>query len=118
MRQYGIKLIVLWLQSLQDKAGDACIELLASAIPHFPPKKTPLGLPMETTPLTTPTSSHSLCERYGRYSSNEAPPDRHGNETPPLSPYHSFVVKIKEKLLSFLKSQNPCTCILYHKFNF
>ena len=96
MRQYGIKLIVLWLQSLQDKAGDACIELLASAIPHFPPKKTPLGLPMETTPLTTPTSSHSLCERYGRYSCNEAPPDRHGNETLPLSLLFLILIKFKQ----------------------
>ena len=79
MRQYGIKLVVLWLQALQDAAGDACIELLASAIPHFPPKKTPLGLPVEATPLTTPTSSQTLCERYGRYSCNETPTDRHGN---------------------------------------
>ena len=79
LRQYGIKLVVLWLQALQDAAGDACIELLASAIPHFPPKKTPLGLPVEATPLTTPTSSQTLCERYGRYSCNETPTDRHGN---------------------------------------
>ena len=71
--------MVLWLQALQDAAGDACIELLASAIPHFPPKKTPLGLPVEATPLTTPTSSQTLCERYGRYSCNETPTDRHGN---------------------------------------
>jgi hypothetical protein len=63
---------VLWLQALQDHAGDASIELFASAIPNFPPNKTPQGLPMEaaTPPNPSSNSSLTLCERYGRYSSS------------------------------------------------
>ncbi len=45
------------------------MELFASAIPHFPPEKTPLGLPTES--VTTPTfSGGGLCERYGMYSNS------------------------------------------------
>ena len=66
---------MLWLQALQENAGDAVIELFASAIPHFPPKKTPLGLPDDKPtyqPDHVPYSSLSLCERYGIYSSDNS----------------------------------------------
>ena len=73
----------MWLQALQDNAGDACIELFAAAIPHFPPKKTPLGLPDEASLTTATPSSHSLCERYGPYSTRDSTPEsgagHHGN---------------------------------------
>lgn len=69
LRQCGVQLLVLWVQALQENAGDPCMELFASLIPHFPPQKTPMGLP-----LNSPTASASggissgLGERYGVYS--------------------------------------------------
>ena len=71
LRQYGIKLLVLWLQALQDNCGDAPIELFASAVPYFPPKKTPLGLPDQSTPSTNYTGL-TLCDRYGIYSKTKS----------------------------------------------
>ena len=73
MRQFGIKLLVLWVQALQENAGDACMELFASAIPYFPPEKTPMGLPTGSAhSVTTPplSSTGTLCERYGVYSTS------------------------------------------------
>ncbi len=74
IRQYALKLLVLWVQALQENAGDACMELFASAIPHFPPKKTPLGLPTDSLNLST-SSAGGLCERYGVYSSSSVAGD-------------------------------------------
>ncbi len=71
LRQYGIKLLVLWLQALQDNCGDAAIELFASAVPYFPPKKTPLGLPDQSTPSGN-SSGLTLCNRYGIYSKSKS----------------------------------------------
>ncbi len=86
LRQYGIKLLVLWLQALQENASDACMELFASAVPHFPPVKTPLGLPVGS-PSPSPTpSALSLCERYGTYSSTSLGLDSQGSTTPLLPP--------------------------------
>ena len=62
------------LQALQDKAGDAVIELFASAIPYFPPKKTPLGLPDQSDPSLTTPSGSTLCDRYGVYSRKKNDP--------------------------------------------
>ena len=77
IRKYALKLLVLWIQALQENAGDACMELFASAIPHFPPNKTPLGLPTDS--LDTPTfSAGGLCERYGVYSSSSVSADNGG----------------------------------------
>ena len=47
------------------------MELFASAVPHFPPHKTPMGLPLTAPPSTTHLlgSTLSLCERYGTYAS-------------------------------------------------
>ena len=76
LRQFGIRLLVLWVQALQENAGDACMELFASAIPFFPPEKTPMGLPTDpTSSVTTPPlpSTGTLCERYGVYSSTSLP---------------------------------------------
>ena len=50
------------------------MEIFASAVPHFPPRKTPMGLPAPANSAhspagATPSSSSSLSERYGTYSS-------------------------------------------------
>ena len=81
LRQDGLRLLTLWLQALQNNAGDASMQLFASAVPHFPPQKTPLGLPSFSSPSSSssaPSSSlhphlstHSLVERYGTYSSRD-----------------------------------------------
>ena len=85
LQQYGIKLLVLWLQALQENAGDACMELFASAVPHFPPQKTPMGLPLDSP--SPSLSSLSLCERYGTYSSTSIGPSN--SATPLISPGRS-----------------------------
>lgn len=85
LQQYGIKLLVLWLQALQENAGDACMELFASAVPHFPPQKTPMGLPLDSP--SPSLSSLSLCERYGTYSSTSIGPS--DSATPLISPGRS-----------------------------
>ena len=81
LRKFGIKLLVLWLQALRENAGDASMELFASAIPHFPPRKTPLGLPAAPPPPPpapqTPPSPPS---------SSSAPPSR--SPSPAPSPYN------------------------------
>jgi len=66
MRQFGIRLLVLWIQALQENAGEACTELFASVVPHFPPDKTPLGLPVNRN-LATPSK---VQEYYGVYSNS------------------------------------------------
>ena len=79
LRQDGLRLLTLWLQALQNNAGDASMQLFASAVPHFPPQKTPLGLPSFSSPSSSSSSSslhphlstHSLVERYGTYSSRD-----------------------------------------------
>ena len=85
LQQYGIKLLVLWLQALQENAGDACMELFASAVPNFPPQKTPMGLPLDSP--SPSLSSLSLCERYGTYSSTSIGPS--DSATPLISPGRS-----------------------------
>ena len=77
LRQYGIKLLILWVQALQENANDACMELFASAIPHFPPRKTPEGLPLPNPSSSLPASlsptsgsaPSGLSDRYGVYTS-------------------------------------------------
>ena len=55
------------------------MQLFASAVPHFPPQKTPMGLPVppsssssssSSPSLLQRSSSLSLVERYGTYSSS------------------------------------------------
>ena len=74
LRKDGLRLLTLWLHALQSNAGDASMQLFASAVPYFPPQKTPMGLPTPS-PSSTPScnrqpSSLSLVERYGTYSSS------------------------------------------------
>ena len=73
LRQDGLRLLTLWLQALQSNAGDASMQLFASAVPHFPPQKTPMGLPSpsSSSSLHPHPSTHSLVERYGTYSSSD-----------------------------------------------
>ena len=73
LRQDGLRVLILWLQALQNNAGDASMQLFASAVPHFPPQKTPLGLPSapSSSSFHPHLSTHSLVERYGTYSSRD-----------------------------------------------
>ena len=73
LRQDGLRLLTLWLQALQSNAGDASMQLFASSVPHFPPQKTPMGLPSpsSSSSLHPHPSTHSLVERYGTYSSSD-----------------------------------------------
>ena len=83
LRQCGIKLLVLWLQALQENAGDAAIELFASAVPRFPPSMTPDGLPGTSLCSSSSSNPTSLCERYGVYSSTVTDSDTQLPELPP-----------------------------------
>ena len=63
-----MQLLVLWVEALQENAGDACMELFASVIPHFPPKKTPMGLPIASSvAASTLGPSPGIGDRYGIY---------------------------------------------------
>ena len=64
-------------------AGDAAIELFASAIPRFPPCMTPDGLPGNTSLTSSSSNATSLCERYGVYSSTLTDSDAQLPELPP-----------------------------------
>ena len=63
------------------------MELFASAIPHFPPEKTPMGLPAPPTghtPSSAMPSSSGLCERYGVYSNTSLSSQESGGSSGPL----------------------------------
>ena len=74
-----MKLLILWVQALQENTDDACLELFASAIPHFPPRKTPEGLPVVNPSASLPASlsptsgsaPSGLSDRYGVYVTSE-----------------------------------------------
>ena len=74
LRYYGMQLLLLWVQALQENAGDSCMELFASAIPLFPPQKTPMGLPLSSS-TTALASSGGLGDRYGVYSTDSPNPE-------------------------------------------
>ena len=66
LRKYGIKLLILWIHTLQENIDDSCLELFKTAIPYFPPPLTPMGLPAGS---NSPSSfvSPSLSSRFGSY---------------------------------------------------
>ena len=93
------------MEALQENAGDPCMELFASAVPHFPLQKTPMGLPLASIPphsasssSSSPTSLGTLRERYSMYSSAQPSPEflgsgertePHGrHSSPSSSSYH------------------------------
>ena len=65
LRKSGIRLLILWIQALQENADDSCLELFKTAIPHFPPPLTPMGLPSSSS--NTCINPSVLSSRFGSY---------------------------------------------------
>ena len=66
LRKYGIKLLILWIHTLQENTDDSCLELFKTAVPYFPPPLTPMGLPASSNSSAL-FMSPSLSSRFGSY---------------------------------------------------
>ena len=65
LRKCGIRLLILWIHALQESIDDSCLELFKTAIPHFPPPLTPMGLPSSSS--NTCVNPSVLSSRFGPY---------------------------------------------------
>lgn len=58
------------MHALQESVDDSCLELFKTAIPHFPPPLTPMGLPTSSSNIcVNPSVLSSRFGSYGRVSS-------------------------------------------------